>query len=555
MQFAFIPVAEAEGAILAHGVRAGEVRFKKGRVLSGADLAAIAGAGVATIAVARLDPGDIAEDDAATRIAALTGGGGVRVGAAFTGRVNLYAVHDGLATVEAAAVDGLNAIDEAVTLATVAPFSKVAKGQMVATVKIIPFAAPAKAVGAAERLLRDGSRPLSVHPFTVHEAALISTTLPGSKPSLLEKNRSAIAERLAALGSTLAWERRVAHETRTLAAAIAEAADAAKDPILIFGASAITDRRDVIPAAIEAAGGTVSHFGMPVDPGNLLLMGELQGRRVIGLPSCARSPKLNGFDFVLWRVLAGLPIGRGELAAMGVGGLLTEIPSRPQPRDERPAEFSRMPRIAAIVLAAGLSTRMGSNKLLAEVDGKPLIRHAVEAALGSAASPVVVVTGPAGEKIRQAVSPLAPLFVDNPDYSKGLSASLKCGLKSLPTDCDGAVVLLGDMPSVSAGLIDRLIASFDPGGDRAICVATRHGKRGNPVLWARRFFPEMLAIEGDVGGRQLIGQNAELVCEVEASDDAPLTDIDTPEELRAYRASSSEAVGQQNDSSSEAVGG
>ncbi len=311
----------------------------------------------------------------------------------------------------------------------------------------------------------------------------------------------------------------------------------------------------MIPAAIEAAGGTVSHFGMPVDPGNLLLMGELQGRRVIGLPSCARSPKLNGFDFVLWRVLAGLPIGRGELAAMGVGGLLTEIPSRPQPRDERPAEFSRMPRIAAIVLAAGLSTRMGSNKLLAEVDGKPLIRHAVEAALGSAASPVVVVTGPAGEKIRQAVSPLAPLFVDNPDYSKGLSASLKCGLKSLPTDCDGAVVLLGDMPSVSAGLIDRLIASFDPGGDRAICVATRHGKRGNPVLWARRFFPEMLAIEGDVGGRQLIGQNAELVCEVEASDDAPLTDIDTPEELRAYRASSSEAVGQQNDSSSEAVGG
>ncbi|MEI9992927.1 MAG: molybdopterin-binding/glycosyltransferase family 2 protein [Rhizomicrobium sp.] len=538
MQFTFIPVVEAEGAILAHGVRAGDKRFKKGRVLSGGDLAAIAEAGIATVAVARLERGDVGEDAAASRIAARAGGAGVRIGAAFTGRVNLYALSDGVAAVDAATVEALNAIDEAVTLATVAPFSRVAKGQMVATVKIIPFAAPGAAVQAAEQLLE--AAPVRVHPFTAHRAALISTVLPGTRPSLLDKNRTAIAERLAALGSTLAWERRVAHETEALTAVLAEVADA--DPILVFGASAITDRRDVIPAAIEAAGGTVSHFGMPVDPGNLLLLGSLDGRTVIGLPSCARSPKLNGFDFVLWRVLAGLPVGRRALAGMGVGGLLTEIPSRPQPRDETPAEFPRLPRIAAIVLAAGLSSRMGSNKLLAEVDGKPLIRHAVEAALGSAAAPVVVVTGHAGETVRQALSPLAPLFVDNPDYSKGLSASLKCGLRVLPEDCDGAVVLLGDMPGVSSGLIDKLIASFDPSEDRAICVATRHGKRGNPVLWARRFFPEMLAIEGDVGARQLIGQYAELVCEVEAGDDAPLTDIDTPEALRAYKASSSEAV-------------
>ena len=534
MQFAFIPVAEAEGAILAHGVRAGDKRFKKGRVLSGADLADIARAGIATVAVARLETGDVGEDEAAGRIAARTGGPGVRIGAAFTGRVNLYALSDGVAAVETARVDALNGIDEAVTLATVPPFSRVARDQMVATVKIIPFAAPGGAVKAAERLLGAGEPPVRVHAFTPHRAALISTILPGTKPSLLDKNRTAIAERLAALGSTLALERRVPHETAALAAAIAEVAEA--DPILIFGASAITDRRDVIPAAIAAAGGTVSHFGMPVDPGNLLLMGELAGRRVIGLPSCARSPKLNGFDFVLWRVLAGLPVGRGALAAMGVGGLLTEIASRPQPRDERPAEFPRLPRIAAIVLAAGLSSRMGSNKLLAEVGGKPLIHHAVEAALGSAAAPVVVVTGNSADQLRRALAPLAPRFVDNPDFSKGLSASLKCGLRSLPDDIDGAVVLLGDMPGVTSALIDKLIASFDPSEDRAICVATRHGKRGNPVLWARRFFPEMLTIEGDVGARQLIGQNAELVCEVEAGDDAPLTDIDTPEALSAYRA-------------------
>jgi molybdenum cofactor cytidylyltransferase len=275
---------------------------------------------------------------------------------------------------------------------------------------------------------------------------------------------------------------------------------------------------------------------MPVDPGNLLLMGRLVGRTVIGLPSCARSPKLNGFDFVLWRVLAGLPVGRPELARMGVGGLLTEIPTRPQPRDE-PAP-PRMPRIAAVVLAAGLSSRMGANKLLAEVGGKPMVRHAVEAARASAADPVILVTGNNSEAVRNAAGSGAATIVENPDFSKGLSTSLRSGLSALPADCDGVLILLGDMPGVSTALIDRLIAAFDPSEDRAICVATRHGKRGNPVLWARRFFPEMAALEGDVGARSLIGQYAELVCEVEAGDDAPLTDIDTPEALAAYRAGS-----------------
>ena len=535
MQFGTVPVAAAAGAILAHGVRVGDKRFKKGRLLSAGDVAEIAGGGIAALAIARLEASDVGEDEAATRIASLCRGDQVRASAAFTGRVNLYALADGLAQIDAAAVAALNGIDEAITIATVSPFARVRKGQMLATVKIIPFAAPRAAVEAAERLL---SAPLvHLHPFKPHRVALISTHLPDTKPALLDKNRSALEDRLSSLGSSLIFERRVAHQAATLSAAIAEAATACADPILIFGASAITDRRDVIPAAIVEAGGAIVHFGMPVDPGNLLLLGSLDGRTVVGLPSCARSPKLNGFDFVLWRLLAGLEVGRAQLAAMGVGGLLSEIPSRPQPRDERPAEAPRMARVAAIVLAAGLSSRMGSNKLLAPVNGTPLVRHAVETALESAASPVIVVTGNGGAEVRRAVAPLSPLFVNNPDYSKGLSTSLKCGLSALPDDCDGALILLGDMPGVTPDLLDRLIAAFDPGEDRAICVATRHGKRGNPVLWARRFFPEMLALEGDVGARHLIAQYGELVCEVEAADDGPLTDIDTPDALRAYRAS------------------
>jgi molybdenum cofactor cytidylyltransferase len=275
---------------------------------------------------------------------------------------------------------------------------------------------------------------------------------------------------------------------------------------------------------------------MPVDPGNLLLLGRIGEVTAVGLPSCARSPKLNGIDFVLWRIAAGLPVGRREIAEMGVGGLLSEIPTRPQPRDEVSSESPRLPKVAAIVLAAGTSSRMGSNKLLEQVHGKPLLRHAVEAATASAASPVIVVSGNQPEKAAAALAGSRASIVNNPAYATGLSSSLKCGLKALPDDCDAALIVLADMPGITAGLIDRLIAAFNPAEGRAICVAGRGGKRGNPVLWARRFFDDMNALEGDVGAKHLMAQHEEFVCEVEADDDAPLTDVDTPEALAAYRA-------------------
>ena len=212
--------------------------------------------------------------------------------------------------------------------------------------------------------------------------------------------------------------------------------------------------------------------------------------------------------------------------------MLGEIASRPQPRDP---DAPRAPRIAAIVLAAGLSSRMGRNKLLVELNGKPLLRHAVEAAAKSAADPVIVVTGNESGKVADALAGLEVRTVVNPDYALGLSTSLRAGIAALPGDCDGALVLLGDMPGVSSALLDRMIAAFSPADNRAIVVASHGGKRGNPVLWARRFFPEILMLEGDSGAKPLIAANGELVCEVEAADDGPLADIDTQQALAAYQ--------------------
>jgi molybdenum cofactor cytidylyltransferase len=275
---------------------------------------------------------------------------------------------------------------------------------------------------------------------------------------------------------------------------------------------------------------------MPVDPGNLLLLGRLHEKPVVGLPSCARSPKINGFDFVLQRLFAGLPVSDADIMKMGVGGLLQEIPTRPQPRDAEHAGPPRAARIAAIVLAAGLSSRMGANKLLADWRGKPLLRWAVEAALKSEARPVIVVTGHESAKVEAALAGLDVRFVKNADYAKGLSTSLQSGIAAVPQDCDGALVLLGDMPEIGPALLDRMIAAFSPADGRSICVAMSGHVRGNPVLWDKSFFPEIARLAGDAGAKSLFTRHAELMCEIEAGP-AALRDIDTPEALAALRAS------------------
>ena len=544
MIFAAAPPAEAEDALLAHSVRLGKLAFKKGRRLSAADVAALREAGIAEITVARLEPGDVGEDEAARRIAVALAGAGLATAAPFTGRANLIAEAAGLLVFDRERLDRLNLVDESVTVATLAAFDTVEPEQLAATVKIIPFAVAGAVLERCLAIAREGGPLLRLAPFRRRRVALIQTRLPGLKESILDKTSEIMAGRLAALGLEPAAEARCAHAEPALTAEIAKALGAGAELVLIAGASAITDRRDVLPASVAAAGGAIDHFGMPVDPGNLLLLAHIGKTPVLGLPGCVRSPKFNGFDWVLQRLVADLPVAGRDLMLMGAGGLLKEIPTRPQPRaGEAPvrAAAPRAPKVAALLLAAGRSTRMGqANKLLAELDGKPLVRHAAEAALAARVARLLVVTGHEAERVRAALAGIEADFVHNPDFAAGISGSLARGLAALKdSDLDGVVVLLGDMPRIGRGAIERLLAAFNPLEGRAICVPTYRGKRGNPVLWARRFFTEMAELKGDVGVRHLIGDHADLVAEVAMPDEAILIDVDTPQALDEVRRASS----------------
>jgi molybdenum cofactor cytidylyltransferase len=535
MKFGSVPVAEAVGATAVHSIRQGEFVLKKGTLIGPAEVAALKTAGVKEITVARLDPGDISEDQAAADIAAAIKGEGVRADRAFTGRCNLFAEGAGILVVDRDVVDALNRIDEAVTLATLSAYKPVVEGEMIATVKIIPFAVSKSARDQAVAAAAKGRPVIRVAPYKLRKIGVVSTLLPGLAPKVIEKTLKITAARIAPAGATIIAEKRVPHDQAALAHAIDELLSAGAELVIVFGASAIADRRDVIPAAIEAVGGDIEHFGMPVDPGNLMLIGKARGRPVLGAPGCARSPKENGFDWILMRLLAELPVTRADVTGMGVGGLLMEIVTRPQPREERTPQIGR--RAAALVLAAGRSTRMGAvNKMLAEIGGKPLVRIAAEQAVASHAQPVIVVTGHEREKVEAALKGLSVRFVHNPDYAEGLGTSLKAGIAAVPEEADGVIVCLGDMPQVDAGLINRLIAVFDPERGALVVVPSIDGRRGNPVVWSRRFFHDLMAIQGDVGARHLIGNYAEAVVEVPVAGDAALTDVDTPESLLAVKA-------------------
>jgi molybdenum cofactor cytidylyltransferase len=534
VKFGAVTPREAEGAVSVHSIRQGGLVLRKGTLIGPVEVAALEAAGVKQLVVARLEPGDVSEDAAAAQIAAALAGDGVRIDNAFTGRVNLFADRPGVLVVDKDAIDRLNRIDEAITFATLDAFAAVVAGEMIATVKIIPFAVAGAQRDTAVALARKANPLVRVAPYKIRKVGVISTVLPGLADKVIAKTLKVTADRLAPAGATIVAEKRVPHDARALAAALDEVEAAGAELTLVFGASAIADRRDVIPAALEAAGGAIEHFGMPVDPGNLMMIGNLDGRPVIGAPGCARSPKENGFDWILTRLLADLPVTGDDVTGMGVGGLLMEIVTRPQPR-EIPQPDGR--HVAAIVLAAGRSTRMGGpNKLMAEIGGKPLVRLAVEQVLASRARPLIVVTGHQRERVEAALAGLDVRFVYNPDYAQGLSTSLKPGLAALPAEADGAIVCLGDMPQVDATLIDALLAAFDPARGALIVTPTIEGKRGNPVVWSRRFFPELMALDGDVGARHLIARYGEAVAEVPVTGGGALTDVDTPEALRAVKA-------------------
>lgn len=529
MKFGPVDLLNAKGAILAHSLRLGDLRLRKGDALTSVDIAALAEAGVAQVTVAILEPDDLGENDAAAQIGAAGVIAGIEVTKAFAGRVNLIAQNTGVLVLDTKAVDAVNAIDPAITLATLPQYTRVDQGQMLATLKIIPYGVDR---GLVEQAARKLAGAIQLNAVQKRQVSLVLSEVSGMKKSLLEKGRKAIEARLARLGVTLFESHIVAHQVSE----IAEAIKAAKgELVLVLGGSATSDIHDVAPEAVRRAGGHIERFGIPVDPGNLLFIGKQNGRDVLGLPGCARALALNGADWVLERLICGVAVDSAMLAGMGVGGLLKEIPTRPQPRKvyARPEQK----KVAVILLASGQSSRMrGRDKLLEMVGGQTMVRHAAQMATKSKASQVYAILPPNSDARRGQLEGLDVNILTAPDFAEGMGASLRNAMSQIGGGYNAVIVTLADMPEVTSAHFNALIDAYDPAKQRDICRAYAGDTPGHPVLFGQRFFESLAGASGDSGGRDILRGSSEYVFKVKTSGRGAVLDLDTPEAWDAWRA-------------------
>lgn len=337
MKFGPVTVDDAAGKILAHNLvgENGHKILSKGHLLTEADLPVLRKLNLQMVVVAQLESTDLGENEAARRVATAIAGEGVSVVTPGVGRANLIAEAFGPLRINVPALDHLNNIDEGITIATLRQHTLVRPGELLTLVKIIPFGVPAARVVDVESVGREAAPIISVRPLRICSVGLIITGPENARERLIASFHTPVRQRIENLNSRLDAMAYVAHSAEAIAAAMREQYAAGRELILVAGISAIIDREDVVPTALCMAGGSVAHFGAPVDPGSLLMLGYIDHIPVIGAPGCIKSLKTNIIDWILPRLLAGERLTRADFVAMGHGGLLDDISERPMPRGER----------------------------------------------------------------------------------------------------------------------------------------------------------------------------------------------------------------------------
>jgi molybdenum cofactor cytidylyltransferase len=482
--------------------------------------------GLTSAQVFLLEQNDIDEDTAARIAAEKITGTGLKVKPAGKGRANIMTTCDGL-FIPGSGIDTINRADDAFSAASLASHAPVRAGQLVATIKLIPYGLPSATLDN----IPPPATPVSVSPFQAFKALLIVT---GETPT--KKTITSLTSRIERMGGTLQAWGTVKHDKKSVIDSLAKAKLESIDLILMLGASAISDKRDIFPSALIECGGQLIKLGMPADPGNLLMLGKLGKQTVIGLPGCARSPALNGFDWVLERFAAKEPIDAPTLTQMGTGGLLKEPVGRIAPRKGTADQAkSRKANVAAIVLAAGKSSRAKNiHKLLSTLAGKTVIATTIDSLISAEGLNVLVVTGHKSTEIIACLENKSVAFVHNAEFDQGMGTSIAAGVGALEGSIDYALICLGDMPFVQQTTIQKIMDTAAETSGAAIFVPTFHGKRGHPVLWHQRFFDDLKRLHGDTGGKQILQNNFEKIVEVPVDDAGILIDLDTPEMLAQF---------------------
>ena len=536
MKIEYLDPNGSKGSILAQTYNLSGRRLSKGTHVSEDMVELLNKENVKTVLCAVPHEGDVHEDSAAEAISKALDENQLYAEEASTGRVNFRTPALSIVRYNRELIKKINLVDESIAFSIVEHNQLLAKDDLIATLKIIPFFVSKIYVERVVDLISK-NEIFKIHYLQEKKVELIQTYYDWQKGSIFKATSNVTSSRLDALGCPLQKETLIPHNHRSLCSEIKSSIDRGSQVLLISGASAITDRADQIPKAILSVGGEIIQYGLAVDPGNLLLIGKVGNTTIIGMPGCARSPKLNGFDWVLQLLIADIPINKDELADMGAGGLLMEIASRPLPRALAKSVNKKEKKIMGVILAAGNSTRMGKgNKLLKNIGGAPLVRNTAIEMLKSDLDTCSIVLGYQSDKVAAVIKDLDIKLILNPRWEKGQSSSLMAAINNLDATYTDILIMLGDLPAVKSSHINRIIEEHLLTDNRKsrITIPSFKGQKGNPIIWGRSFFNDLSNLEGDVGGRALFSEHPAAINLIEMDDPCVLTDLDTPKDFADF---------------------
>lgn len=504
-------------------------RLSKGTLLNAKHIDMLLQAGVDSVMVAVLETDDVLENVAVERLALLFRDSGVGVESSRQGRCNLYALHRGVLDYDVSLIHRLNALDWRVGMA-IEHGGVVEAGTVFASIKVIPYAVPRTVLDAWESALKS-ERGVEIYPLHRRHVALVvsqSSEQASSIQRIVDVHRS----RIEGLGSQIDRVYRCEHTVESIAQSLQSMVMEVWDLVLFYGETAVVDIDDVLPLAIRSVGGEVERVGMPVEPGNMLLLGSIQKRPIVGVPRCAQHIQQSGLDLVLARALSGAPLSSLDIARLGVGGYLKRNDSPIVPKERRHT-------IGAVVLMAGLSSRMkGANKLSMSIpkpdgDGNTTVSvQTVQRVLSAGYAPVVVVTGYQEREIRALLQGLPVRFVHNPAFADGMGTSIAKAFSVL-SGWDAGLLALGDMPFVSPTILKEMYQRSTEYPEH-IVVPMHKARRGHPIIFPSALFAELQQCTGDVGARSVLQNHQDIIERVNVSDMSIFWDVDTEDLLRRY---------------------
>ncbi len=534
MKFEKIKTTDAIGTVLGHTHRLKtdqgiSQRLSKGTLLNAKHIDMLLQAEVDSVMVAVLETDDILENSAVERLARLFQGAGVGVESPRQGRCNLYALHRGVLDYDVSLIHRLNALDWRVGMA-IEYGGVIEAGTVFASIKVIPYAVPRSVLDAWELELKSGSG-VEMYPLRRRHVALI-VSQHSDQPSSIQRIVDVHRSRIEGLGSQIDRVCRCEHTVASIAQSLQSVVTEGWDLVLFYGATAVVDVDDVLPLAIRSVGGEVERVGMPVEPGNMLLLGRMLECPIIGVPRCAQHIQQSGLDLVLARALSGASLSSVDISRLGVGGYLKNNPSTVVPKE--PGH-----KIGAVVLMAGLSSRMkGANKLSMSIptpdeDGHTTVAvQTVKGILSAGYAPVVVVTGHQETEIRELLQGLPVRFVHNPAFADGMGTSIAKAFSVL-SGWDAGLLALGDMPFVSPTILKEMYQRSMESPEH-IVVPVHNGRRGHPIVFPSSLFAELQQCTGDVGARSVLQSHQDIIERVNVSDTSIFWDVDTEDLLRRY---------------------